>query len=213
MTETAKEPPFSLENAMIKLAEMLKIVSEDSKAYYLKSLEKVDEKVLKDVDLSFASLSNLFQEFADQWFGSKSKGADAIQPSENLKDRIDIKLFESGKLDFEQMKKIMTRLNRIDDALMGLSRIEFYLKQYEDCCQDKKLDKPAGHARMFRISSIEIAKETLTTEGKRLGNQIERCNLYYQPAIKTRTLRVATISLAISSLSFFLAILVTLGII
>lgn len=207
MSSTAEKNNCSLENAMKKLAEVLEIVSKDAKAYYLKKPEKVDASILKTIDLSFASLSILMQEFIEQWFNSRYKGTDAIQSSENLKERIDIKLFETGKLDFKQMKKIMTRMNRIDDALLGFERTEFYLIYYEDLCKKNKLTKPAEHAEMFRTSSIVVGKEYLKGEGNRLRNQIERCNLYYQPAIKTKTLNVALVALAISTLSFLLSIL------
>ena len=104
-------------------------------------------------------------------------------------------------------------MNRIDDALMGLNRIKFYLSYYENLCSEKGLIKPADHAKLFRESMIEQAIESVTAEGKRLKNQIERCNLYYQPAIKTKTLKVAYIALGISTLSFLLAILNALNII
>jgi hypothetical protein len=204
---------YSLDNAMRKLRRIGEIISEDSKEYYLKKPSDVNDNVLKDISLSFVTLSSLIQEFADQWFSSKYKGVDAIQSSENLKERVDIKLFDTGKLDFKQMKKIMVRMNRIDDGLWGLYRIDFYLRYYEDLCNKKKLTDYANLAELFRTSSIDAAKETLTTEEKRWRNQIERCNLYYQPAIKTKTLNVALIALAISTLSVLITILNAVNII
>lgn len=213
MSNNAGKDSYSLENAMKKLGEIFKIIIEDAKAYYRKKPSEVDDSILKNIDLSFVSLIELMDEFVDQWFSSTTKGSDAIQPSDNLDERIDIKLFDTGKLDFEQMKKIMVRLNRIDDAILGFGRIEQYLLYYEDLCKKKKLTKPAEHTEMFRAANITVAKEYLICEGKRLRNQIERCNLYYQPAIKTKAVRVASVALAISSLSFLLSILNAIGII
>ena len=210
MTSNAEKNTYSLENAMVKLAEVLKIVRKDAEAYYLKKPEKVDVSILKTIDTSFASISILMQEFVEQWFNSREKGPDAIQPSADLKERIDIKLFETGKLDFDQMKKIMKRMHRIDDALLGFDRIEFYIRYYEYLCKMHNLTKPAGHAQMFRTSSIIVGKDYLKSEGNRLRNQIDRCNLYYQPAIKTKALNVAYVALAISALSFLLSVLSTI---
>lgn len=107
MVATSKEEQYSLEKAMTKLAEIFLKISEDGRSYYLKSATEVDAALLNTFDLSFAGLSILSQEFIDQWLGSRIKGPDAIQSSDQLKERIDIKLFETGKLDFDQMKKIM----------------------------------------------------------------------------------------------------------
>jgi hypothetical protein len=164
--------------------------------------------------LSFTSLSVLCREFSELWFDSKSKGPDAIRTSDKLEDRIDIKLFQTEKLDFVQPKKIMIRMNRLDDALMALDKISIHLKYYEDTCKEKGLTKPAKIANLFRVTSIDVLRESLRTEAKRLENQIERCNLYYQSDINTKSftinanaLRVAYIALSISALSVLLTIL------
>jgi hypothetical protein len=105
------------------------------------------------------------------------------------------------------MKRVMVRMNRIDDALMGLGRTIFYIQYYENLCREKKLPALVENAEFFRTSVLNEAKDIVESEGKRLRNQIERCNLYYQPAIKTKTLWVALASLAVSSLAFLLTIL------
>jgi hypothetical protein len=110
------------------------------------------------------------------------------------------------------MKKIMVRMNRIDDALMGVGPIIFYIQYYENLCREKNLPALVENAELFRTSVLNKAKETLESETKRLRNQIERCNLYYQPAIKTRTLWVALASLVISSLAFLLTVLKALNV-
>jgi hypothetical protein len=123
-----------------------------------------------------------------------------------LDDRIDVKLYQTNKLDFKQMKRIMIRMHRIDDALIGLERISFYLKHYEDACKHKSLPKYVGLSELLRIYSIEEFSKSLRTEANRLGNQIERCNLYYQSQLNTKTARVAYVALVISALSVLLAI-------
>jgi hypothetical protein len=130
-----------------------------------------------------------------------------VSLSENLDDRIDVKLCMNGKLDFEQMKKIVFRLNAIDDVVVGLDRISLYIKRYEELCRDKLFSDLAEHAQHFEESILNELRRNVESEARRLRNQIERCNLYYQPAMKTKTLWVAVLSLAISSLAFLLTIL------
>lgn len=207
MSEKRKENENSLQNAMNTLAKIHKIISEDNREIYLKPLSEVDASLLKTLSLSFTGLSLLFQEFLDQWYNSKSQGPDAIQMSDKLEDRIDIKLYQTEKLDFEQMKKIMTRMNRIDDALMSLDLVSFNLKYYEDACREKGLIKYAELAVLFRVYSVDRLREILRTESRRFGNQIERCNLFYQSKLNTKTLKIAYIALIISALSVFLTVL------
>lgn len=202
----------SLNIAMERLGKTLQIVSENRKLYYLKNASQVTEVTLSKTDSLFPELSHLMEEFRDNWYDSKHKGPDAIQPSEKLEDRVDIKLFKTGKLDFEQMKRIMVRMNRIDDALMGFGRIIFYIQYYENLCREKNLLGLVGNAEFFRTTILNEAKDSVESEGKRLRNQIERCNLYYQPAVKTKTLWVALASLGISSLAFLLTVLKALNV-
>ena len=211
MGSKSEEKKYSIDTAMQKLGKTLQIVAENRKQYYLQNVSQVTEAILTKTDNLFPELSQLMIEFADHWYGSRLKGPDAIQLSEKLEDRIDTKLFQTGKLDFEQMKKIMVRMNRIDDALMGMGRIIFYIQYYENLCREKNLPALMENAELFRTSLLNEAKETLESETKRLRNQIERCNLYYQPAIKTKALWVALASLVISSLAFLLTILKALN--
>lgn len=211
--EKKKENEDLLQNAMNTLAKIHKIISEDNKEIYLKRPSEVDATLLKMLSLSFSSLSVLFQEFLDQWYNSKSKGPDAIQMSDKLEDRIDIKLYRTEKLDFDQMKKIMTRMNRIDDALMSMDVVSFNLKYYEDACREKGLIKYAELAALFRVYSVDRLRRSLRTESRRLGNQIERCNLFYQSKLNTKTLKIAYVALIISALSVFLTVLGTLKLI
>jgi hypothetical protein len=191
---------------MNKLSEILRIVSEDNREIYLKPPSEIRENLLKDLSLSFSSLSSLFMDFADQWYNSKSKGQDAIQTSDNLEERIDIKLFQNEKLDFTKLKKTMIRMNRIDDALGGLDRVSYLLKYYEDACRQRSLEKYALLSETFRVYSIDMMRESIRNEARRLENQIERCNLYYQSKLNSKTLNTAYVALAVSVLSFILAI-------
>lgn len=220
MSEKKEETEHSLQNAMNKLAEIVKIVAEDNREIYLKPPSQVDEALLKILSHSFSSLSVLFQEFIDQWYNSRAKGPDAIQTSDDLEDRLDVKLFRTKKLDFEQLKKIMIRMHRIDDALAGLDRVSFLLKYYEDACKEKNLTKYVWLSEIYRVHSVDILRESMRTEARRLGNQIERCNLYNSSVIETKSLtinasalRIAYIALAISGLSFLLTTLSVLKLI
>jgi hypothetical protein len=201
------EEADATETAMQKLAKAIRLVSANSELYYLKKPADVTETALRDVDGSFAEIEALLSEFADEWFGNRNRGVNTVSLSENLDDRIDVKLCMNGKLDFEQMKKIVFRLNAIDDVVVGLDRISLYIKRYEELCRDKLFSDLAEHAQHFEESILNELRRNVESEARRLRNQIERCNLYYQPAMKTKTLWVAVLSLAISSLAFLLTIL------
>jgi hypothetical protein len=207
MAEVKKEPVYSMQNAMNKLAEMYRIISEDVSEIYLRKIEDIDPNLLKTLALSFTSVSMLFREFLVEWSNSRLKEPDGIEKSNKMEDRIDIKLYQTGKLDFSQLKKIMIRLNRIDDALHALDEASFRLKYYEDVCNKKGIPKYAELSKLFRVYSIDKLREDMRTETRRLENQIERCTLFYQSKLNTSTLNVAYVALGISALSVFLTIL------
>src|SRR3972149_10311045 len=106
MCSTPEKTAYSTENAMQKLAKALQIVSANSELYYLKKPVEVAEAALREVEESFAEVEALLAEFAEQWFNSNRKGLDNGLFSENLSERLDVKLCINGKLDFEQMKRI-----------------------------------------------------------------------------------------------------------
>jgi len=81
-----------------------------------------------------------------------------------LEERIDIKLLQTGKLDFVQFKKIMIRLNRANDALLGLGRIELYISNYKDLCKEKKLEREANHAKLFTDILLDPAKDSIKSD-------------------------------------------------
>jgi hypothetical protein len=205
------EKVYSICGAMEKLGKAVQVVSATSELYYLKKASQVTETALREVDSAFDEVSSLMSEFAEHWYGSRKQGPDAVPFSDDLNERIDIKLCQNGKLDFEQMKRIMFRLNGVDEALIGLDRISYYLKNYQELCRDKQLADLVEHAQFFENSILNEMRRSIESEARRLRNQIERCNLYYQPAMKNRTLWVALGSLVISCLAFLLAILRMLG--
>ncbi len=195
----------STELALQKLNKAIQVFSANSEFYYLKKTSDVTEAALREVGDTFAEIEALMSEFADAWYVSRRHNGDC--PPENLNDRIDVKLCMNGKLDFDQMKKIVLRLNVVDDVNVGLDRISLYVKRYEELCREKQLTDLVEHAQAFENSIIDELRRSIESEAKRLRNQIERCNLYYQPTMKTKTLWVAVVSLAISTLAFLLTIL------
>ena len=206
-TQENKKTEYSLQNALNKLAIMLKIIYEDNQDVFLKKPEEVNVELLKKLSDSFISLSTLFQEVIEEWFGSESEGIDGIKSSEELEDRLDIKVSESDKLDFTQIRKIMNRMNRIDEALESLEKISLYLKYYEDLCKQKGLTMYANLSELFRVYGIEEFIRSLRIEVKQHKNQIERSNLYYQAKLNTKTLKIAYASLGISVLFAILMVL------
>jgi len=194
-----------------KLAKTLKVVSAHAELYYLKKPSEVTEAALREVGDSFEEVEALLSEFAEAWHISGNQGYGALCNSGSLDERIDVKLCQNGKLDFAQMKKIVLRLNAVDDVIATLDRISLYMKRYEELCREKLLNDLMEHAQIFGSSILNELRRNIESEATRLRNQIERCNLYYQPAMKTKTLWVAVVSLAISSLAFILTILKLLG--
>ena len=205
MNSRSREEQYSIELAMQKLDKTIQVFSANSEFYYLKKTADVTEATLRGVGDSFAEVESLMSEFAEAWYGSRKQSADC--PPGNLNDRIDVKLCQNGKLDFEQMKRIVLRLNAVDDVVVGLDRISLYVNRYEELCREKQLGDLVEHAQIFENSILNELRRSIESEATRLRNQIERCNLYYQPAMKTKTLWVAVLSLAISTLAFLLTIL------
>ena len=205
------DEPHSTEMALQKLAKTLKVVSAHAELYYLKKTSEVTEATLREVGDSFEEVEALLSEFAEAWHISGNQGHGAVCTSGSLNERIDVKLCQNGKLDFAQMKKIVLRLNAVDDIMVTLDRISLYVKRYEELCREKLLADLAERAQVFENSILNELRRSIESEATRLKNQIERCNLYYQPAMKTKTLWVAVVSLAISSLAFILTILKLLG--
>jgi len=198
---------LSLQNTLKFLVEALKIVREDSEKYYMKRASDVSQKTLLEVGKSFIVLSELTKKFAMSWIESRRSGPDAIEKSSQLSERIDVKLLEKGKLDFEQFKKIIVRLNRADDALRGLSRIGFYISYYRDLCAQKKLVRNKELAELFMNAVLNQAKDTVKSDSERLKMQIGRCNLYYQSKINQKMFRLSLVSLLISSFAFIFSLI------
>jgi len=173
----------------------------------MKKATEVSKKTLDEVVISLVQVSNLLTRFQLSWIESRRSGSDAVELSRKLDDRIDMKLFRTGKLDFEQLKKLMARLNRADDALLGLNRIGFYVSDYGRLCIESGLQRNAETARLFIEGNLNPVEKHINSEIERSRNQIQRCNLYYQSQLKSKTFRIAFASLLISSLSVFLSIL------
>lgn len=210
MTKTKKEQEldlYSMQNAMAKLGIITKTIVEDSQSIYMKKPEDVDIKLLKTLSLSFTSMAVSFRELIEEWFGSKSK---AIQISDKMEDRLDVKVYLRDQLDFQQLKKIMIHLNKIEDSLNAVDLISYYLRYYEDLCKKKGIEKYAQLSESFRIYSIEQFAKSLEMEAKQLRNQVERSNLYYQAKLSSKTVKIANVALVVSALSLLIAIILKL---
>lgn len=200
----------SLQNAVNKLAIILKIIFEDNQDIFLKKPEEVSVKSLNNLSGSFISLSTKFQEVIEEWFESTPGGFDVFKRSEELEDHLDIQVSEADKLDFEQIRKITSRMNRINDALESLERISVYLKYYEDLCKQKGLTMDANLSEIFRVYGVEEFIKILRIEAKKHRKQIERNNLYNnmynQAKLNTKTLKIAYAALVISVLFAILTV-------
>ena len=199
-TQERKNPEYSTQNALNKLAIILKIIFEDNPDVFLKKPEEVNVDMLKKLSDSFISISSLFQEVIEEWFGSSPEGFDSIKKYEESEDRVDTEVSESDSLDFDQMRKIMNRTNKIDDALGSLEKISFYLKYFEELCKQKGLTSYSNLSENFRVFGAEEFAKNLRNEVTYHKNQIERNNLYNRAKLNTKTLKIAYSALAISIL-------------
>jgi hypothetical protein len=199
-TQENKNTEYSPQNALNTLAIMLKIIYEDNQDVFLKKPEEVSVDLLKNLSDSFILLSTLFEEVIAEWFGSNSEGFDVFEKSEELGDRLDVKVSEADKLDFEQIRKIMNRMNRLDDALDSLEKISFYLKYYEDLCKQKGLTTYANLSEIFRVYGVEEFTKILRNEIKKRKSQVERNNMYNQAKLNTKTLKIAYAAFFVSVL-------------
>jgi hypothetical protein len=206
MAETQKEPEYSLQNAMNKLGEICIIVSKNHSKIKMMKPEEVEKELLVELAESFKKLSVLFAELTSLWIGSKFEGVDAYLKSNSLDEKIDIRLYKTGKLDFDQMKKIMARLHRIDDIISMDEIIRPYLREYDYLCKEKGLQEAVEISNSFNINFVEKFRNHVINEGTQLENQIERCNLYYQAKLNTTTVRVAYAALAVSVISILATI-------
>lgn len=192
----------STRSALNKLAIILKIVFEDNQDIFLKKPEEVKVDLLKKLADSFISISNLFQEVIEEWFVSDSEAFDVIKQSEELKARLAMEINEADKLDFKQIRTIMNKIGKIDEALEDLEKISFYLKYYEDLCKQKGLTVYANLSEIFRVYGTEEFIKILKNEVKRHKIQIERNNLYNnlynQTKLNTKTLKIAYTALGVS---------------
>jgi len=195
LTQENAKIKYSLQNAVNKLAIILKLIFEDYPDIFLKKPEEVSVDLLNNLSNSFISISTLFQEVIEEWFGSSPEMFDAIRRSEELEDQLDVEVGETDKLDFEQIRKIMNRMNKIDDALGNLEKISLYLKYYEDLCKQKGLTTNANLSEIFRVYGVEEFANSLRNEVKHHKNQIERNNMYNRAKLNRKTLETAKKSL------------------
>lgn len=198
----------SLQDCMNLLNESLKIVMADSRKYYIKDASEVTKEEVYEVSKSLVAVSTLLNRFNQCWIDSKRSGPDAILTSHKLGERIDMKLVQTGKLDFQQFRKIIARMSRADDALLGLNRISLYINSFLNLCSRKGLDKQAETTRIFIEGVLNRAIEWVKSDAERYANQIDRCNLYFQNVLKSRTFKVAIGSLFVSSVAVLLTILI-----
>ena len=210
-TQENKTTEDSTRSALNKLAIILKIVFEDNQDIFLKKPEEVKVDLLKKLADSFISISNLFQEVIEEWFVSDSEAFDVIKQSEELKARLAMEISEADKLDFEQIRTIMNKNGRIDEALEDLEKISFYLKYYEDLCKQKGLTVYANLSEIFRVYGTEEFIKILKNEVKRHKIQIERNNLYNnlynQTKLNTKTLKIAYTALGVSVVFAIIALM------
>ena len=214
MSETTKED-LKVEDktriALNKLAIILKIVFEDNQDIFLKKPEEVDVDSLKNLSESLISVSALFQEVIEEWFGSGLEGFDAIKRSEEFLDILEVEIGEADKLGFEQVRTIMNEINKIDEALESLEKISFYLNYYEDLCRQKGLSSFVNLSEIFRVYGIEEFTKILKNEAKRYNIRLERNNLYNNlfniAKLNTKTLKIAYSALGISVVFAVVAVL------
>lgn len=210
MSTKIKNSGPSLQDSLMHLGTAFKIITENARKYYAFDASQVTKETIDQIAVSFVAISSAVQKFNSMWIDSKWSGPDAIVESKKLDDRLDIKLIKTGKLDFEQMSRILTRLNRADDALLPLNQMVFYISDFIRLCNEKNYDEPKRSAELLLNSVLNRPLVHIRMEIERHKNQIDRCSLYFQSDLKSKAIRIALISLVISTVSIGLTVFNTL---
>jgi len=188
----------------------MNLLKQNVDRYYARDLSEMTKDDFVKTKNSFAQIQSLIGEFITFWIDSISTGSDAILPVSGFQERIDVKLFRTGKLDFRRMQQLIMHLVLARIVLEELDNILLHLTKFIDVCRGK-------HEEIF--SEMKIVEETLgrvrtcvKDDAESLREGIEMYNLYYRPFIAARAFWVSSVSLCISSFAFLLALLKTFGV-
>ena len=89
----------------------------DKMTIKVKDISSTDVETLRSEMHLLQEIGNKLSIFQDYWKASFTKGKTAIQTDIGKKGSIDMKLFLTGKLDLNQMKKILIRFDCSNSAI------------------------------------------------------------------------------------------------
>jgi vacuolar-type H+-ATPase subunit H len=188
MTKVSAEPKISV---IINIAkELLEKIVIDA--------NKINEETLTNNAKQMKEAVEKLLDFQRTWLNS---ALDEI----TLK-QIDVMLFETRKVDFKQMKKIMIRRHFDNSSLNLLGEMEATISRYKSFCEQMNLQKQISTI-IFVQQALEIVKNGIESESKQLSTELENVNLYYQNFKVSETVKIAYASLFISTIAFLLTIL------
>lgn len=177
-----------------------------------KSVCTVDKETLRRELPLLTEIAKNLSAFETNWNSSKTVGKGAFQQSDNIMASLDVKLFLSGKLDFNQMKKVMYRRIGTDLVIRSINYIERHIDSYQ-ACSEKLEVKECINASKTLLEFISQVKNRMESETNDLKRQLDNVNLFYQNFMVSKAVMIAALSLAISSGAVLLTILQALHII
>ncbi len=178
----------------------------DKMTIKVKDISSTDVETLRSEMHLLQEIGNKLSIFQDYWKASFTKGKTAIQTDIGIKGSIDMKLFLTGKLDLNQMKKILIRFDCSNSAIKGINTLQFSIDGYK-IFSEKLGDADCVTSALITQELIELQRSIIEQETKELNTQLQNVNIFYQNKMLTRTTKIAYLSLIVALLAFFLTIL------
>jgi len=168
-------------------------------------VEKEDDPIerLASVFPKMREFVDLLGEFQDRWFDSRYKGKNAVYCKNE--DPVDIKLLNTKKVDFEQMKKVMERKKYCFLFINMLKRMDFSIIEYVASCKQVNFKVGEEKADIVR-KMIQLQIDLLKNEYDDLKMQLENVDLFYPNVNLSKTLWIASLSLVFSGLAVLVAV-------
>ena len=148
-----------------KMETAMNLLMKNVDKYYGKNLSDITKKDFVEVTNSFVKIQMLISEFLRFWINSTSTGPNAVLSVNKVRERIDVKLFTTGKLDFRRMRLLIMQLNLARIHLEGLDNILLHL--------DKFIEISEENINKELVPEMKIVKETIGRTRTSVKNDAE----------------------------------------
>jgi hypothetical protein len=190
----------SIDEAKRTVAEALKIIKREYESpFFARRAEKMSSNDFLKAAKGFAEASMKISASRILWLRSFQEGKDAI------KEKIDVKLLEEGKLDMDLFGRIIKRSSDGEHILRVLNQIEFYSAEFLQKCQTK--ERARETIKLIRSIVLRPCIKNMERDLSRMRNQIERCNLYFQNRLNMRMFWLSIGSMSVGFVALLIALL------